>query len=298
MLNIYSRLKSLIVGNPKLPEEFITSAFADVKDLRYDLFLDFVHNDGILYQAKSTCLEFNQDIAHLYLRTEVDYLPAKGMKVECFFVLVKNKKRIPCSFLTKVVSSIKKHNAIYVDIVMPKEIVHKQRRNNVRVRVSASAIPNFKIWYGVAVFDSEIQKSRMKWEAIDRENFELVDISAGGFMLNLVKKFPLLPTENDGLSLIPDESEKKPLETSDYEKVLFLCTGNFYSQGKLGVEVALVSKVCRYHSPGKGRWDSFGLQFCRWAKITDDGVTWVDADEAGVSVVAQWIAPFMSKLGR
>ena len=278
MSNILSRLLSPFSSAQKKPQKIIMNYFSDIKDLRQSLFLDFIYQDNV-YQSKSQCLAFNGKIVRLALQSN-EYLPEKNMTVACFFMAQKDKKKLPCNFSTKVLGSLKKGSSIYIDIAMPKEITHQQRRKNLRVPLTKSEISNFKVWAGREIPKTENEdttKNKITWDPIEQEDFKLVDISAGGIKLEIAKE-----------SLITPKLQKN---------FLFLITGSFDAQNKTN-ELAMVARVTRISRPKKDSWDILGLQFSRWTKITEEHVTWIPTDDAGVSFLGTWLAMFMSKLAK
>lgn len=188
-----------------------------------------------------------------------------------FFIIKQNNHKIPCNFTGTVVAALEKKTAVYVDIQMPIKLTHQQRRNNVRIPIKTADIPNFRLWTGKTIFE-ESNENSITWRPILRESFEVIDISAGGMMLNILQDSSLAPKVRKNFTL--------------------LCTGNFYNPQKEEQNFALLAKICRVILNEKGTWMTIGLQFHKWARITDTQTEWITVDDAGVSFLGTWLAPF------
>lgn len=280
MKNLFHRIKSFF-AEKNTSEDFIYDCFKSALDFRYNVFLDFVHAKRVAYQTKATCVELSPTTIRFQLRNERDYIPAKSMELSCFFVHEKNEKKLPCTFSSHVITTIKKEDDIFVEVAMPTVVVHEQRRNNVRIPITESEIPNFQIWSGreTETLEEGERRNKFVWDIIEKDYVRLLDISAGGVMLSLSKNFSLYST----IKL----------------NSLFLCSGNFYSPNKPETSLLLIAKLKRINNHEKDKTLLLGLQFMRWAQVTDEGTSWINvSDNEGVSFLGSWIAPHLVKFTR
>lgn len=281
MSNMLSHLKSLFSRADEEPNAFVISSFIDARDLRSDLFLDFMNtNDKVIYQTKARCVDLSNEIVRFYVNSKDGYLPSKNMKVSGFFVIPKNRKKRPFNFTTTVVESLKQDTSVYIDVALPQNMTHGQRRNNLRISLTKKEIPNFRLWASkeISCVDSENnKKNKITWEPIEQEEFELIDISTSGILLSISKNSSLSPKLRKNFSL--------------------LCTGSFDIPQKTTTDIALVAKVCRITQHEKSNWHFVGLQFYRWAKVTEEGVTWINLDDdgSGIPFLGAWLVPLMVK---
>ena len=276
MANILSRIKQHIFNTPENTQKTVEGYFLDIKDFNYDVFLDFMYG-GVTYQAKAKCTAIDSTTARLVLRTE-DALPKRDTNVAFFFMIKKGKRKTPCYFDAKVLDSKRTEELSYIDIGLPQEIKHGQRRQNLRVQIDSSKIPNFRVWAGKEIVSTDQgnnKKNKITWEPLGQEEFELVDISAGGIMIKVAKT-----------------AECTPRLRKDFK---FLCTGSF---NEPPTELALVGKIMRLDIPEKGPWNIIGLKFWRWTKVTEGKVTWITVDESGVSLLGGWLAAVMAQLAK
>lgn len=276
MLNIFVLIKSLF-AKKNSSQSFVASCFQEALDLRHSVFLDFYHAERVAYQAKVRCVEVTNTTLRFLFLHEKDYIPAKTMELSCFFVIVQNNKKVPCSFSTRVITSFKKEYGIIVEVEMPTSVEHKQRRNNARIPITINEIPNFQVCCGrdIETLEGNERRNKFIWDIIDKEHVELINISASGVMLTLSKEYELY-------SNVKLDS-------------LFLCSGNFYSLNKPETSLLLIAKVKRLMDHDKDRRVALGLQFVRWAQVSEEGTSWINADETGVSFLGSWIIPLVQR---
>lgn len=280
MLNIFQHIQSLF-AKKNTSEDFIYSCFKDALDFRYNVFLDFIHANRVSYQARAICIEVSPTTIRFQLRDEHDYIPAKSMKLSCFFVLARHEKKLPCTFSSQVITTIKDENTIFIEIEMPTVVVHEQRRNNVRIPITESEIPNFQIWSGreTETLDNGERRNKFVWDMIDKQYVQLVDISAGGLLLTLSNECTLYPSIK--------------LNT------LFLCSGNFYSPHKPETSLLLIAKLKRFNNHESDKAVTLALQFVRWAQISEEGTSWINvSQDEGVSFLGSWLTPHLVKFTR
>lgn len=284
MSKALSYLKALFLRTKKDPPESVVTAFVDAKDLRSDFYLDFMSTNGkIIHQARARCIALSKNLARLYFNSKDEYLPNKGMKVSGFFVVPKNKRKMPMTFISEVVESLIQDSSIYIDVALPQEITHGQRRNSVRIPITKIEIPNLKLWAGkeISSVDSENnKKNKITWELVAQEEFGVVNISVGGILLSI--------------------SKSSPLTHKIRKNFLFLCTGSFDIPQKPTTELALVARVRRITRLEGKNGDFVGLEFCRWAKITEENVKWITINDKGegVAFLGTWLIPLIVKMNK
>lgn len=298
MSNNLSYLKSLFSRAPTEARVRILNLLNDTKDLRSSVFLDFMNaNDKIFYQAKARCIHFDEKIVRFCFNSGIENLPIQAVKVACFFILQKGKKKIPHSYISTVVDVEQKNASVSIDVAIPTEITHTQRRGNLRIPITKEDILTLRLWAEKERENTENNDSendntdnnnntdnnsnnRVTWEPIDQEDFELINISAGGLRINIAKS-----------SLISPRLRKN---------FLFMCTGSFDIPQKPATELAIIAVVRRVGIPDKGRWNSVALRFYRWAKIADGKATWTDIHEkdSGIPILGAWLVPIIAQLNK
>lgn len=277
-----SYLKSFFSRTPTDTQEFILNSLNSTKELDSNVFLDFMSaDDKIFYQAKAKCIHFSEKIARFYFHSGIKDLPFKNAKVACFFILQKGNTEIPYSYISTVVEVEQQKTSVYIDVAIPTEITHTQRRETLRIPMTQEKNPTLRLWA-----EKERQnttnngKDDTVWDPISQENFKLINISAGGLQINVPKR-----------SFTAHQLRKN---------FAFMCTGSFEFPQKPTEELVLIAIVKRVGNPDETSWNSVGLKFHRWAKIEDGKTTWTDISESdsGIAILGAWLVPSITKLNK
>lgn len=252
------------------PDVFTRQCLDFAKDLRQDVYLDFKHKMNVVYQAKTVCVGMSTTVARFFMRHQSDYTPYQGMVLSGYFDLRIQGKTYPCQFDSVVLQTVTRNDSIIVDVRLPQQIRHQQRRNNVRIPIKRNDISNHKLWTHNTQLDASVSKQHIEWAQFTPNFYEMIDMSAGGMLMTISDSSPLYETLNAGS--------------------LFFSTGTFHESVKRKYELGIVSTVLRKFDTSDNNWYSFGTRFVRWALCHNGNYNWQTVDpEDGVPPLAQWI---------
>lgn len=253
----------LLKGNPHDP-----TYIKDVLELARELRICLHVGSGDISSLPSVCVALNRQYFAVYLQDAEWPLPPTG-EIQVYFTLHSDGETLPCNFSTSIIKLRDMPGGQAIILAMPDVIKHEQRRMNVRASVGKERIPGFKVHHGSPA-DNGSGKPGLHWTPLNGEDFDLVDLSAGGLQLDV----------RDTCQAYSQLSSKE----------LLLISGNFALPGKPPLPLSMVARIVRVKVLEEQKTKSLGVRFQRWRNTRIDRNAWHKIDEeVGVPALCPWV---------
>lgn len=266
---------TLIASNSVQNAKAIHATLSFAKAHKTEIFIDIISEGKTIHQVRAYCIDHNKSVVRLFIQGKQIIKLPQNAEISAFFYIQENDRQIPCNFISAIKNSFVHKSLFFIDIAVPSYIGHSQRRSCVRIPITKAEIPNLKLWVESKTNNNE----QLQWIAIQDNEFDIVDISAGG-MLFLVDAFI-------------------PVSRQIQENTKILLTGIFPYTNKTPLCLSMLATVRRYtKNQNSPEWFSMGIRFIRWAYL-ENYSTWNSIpDDNGIPPLVNWVFQVMANRKR
>lgn len=275
IIMVQSMFGNLIASNTVQNAKAIHGTLSYAKAHKIEIFIDIISEGKTIHQVRAYCIDHNKSIIRLFIQTKQAIKLPQSAEVSAFFYIQEAEKQVPCNFISVIKNSFIHKGLFFIDIAVPSYIGHTQRRNCVRIPITKAEIPNLKLWVESKTDESE----QLQWVAVQENEFDIVDISAGGILF-LIDAF------------IPVSRQIK-------ENSKILLTGIFPYTNKAPLCLSMLATVRRFtKNANSPEWFSMGIRFIRWAYL-ENYSTWNSIpDDNGIPPLVNWVFQVMANRKR